>query len=61
MHAYNESGIGMPRNSCLLSVLIKAAMPDLPDLNEQPSDLHLGGKDMSHLQRLLIYTREQSM
>lgn len=60
-HASNESGIGEPRNSCLLSVLIKTAELDLPDLNEKPSDLHLRGKDMFHLQWLITYTREQSM
>ena len=43
-HASNESGIGVKlRNSCLLSVLIKAAKLDPPDLSEKPSDLHLRG------------------
>lgn len=49
-HACNESGICVQRNSCLLSVLIETAELDLPELNEEPSDLHLQGKDMFHLQ-----------
>lgn len=48
-HASNESGIGMQRNSCLLSLLIKTAQ-DVPELNEKPSDLHLLSKDTFHLQ-----------
>lgn len=60
-HASNESGIGVQRNSCLLSILIKTAKLDSPDLNEKPSHLHLRGTDMFHLQWLITNTREQSM
>lgn len=48
--ASNESGIGVPRNSCLLSVLIRTAKLDLPDLHGMPSDLHLWDKDMFHVE-----------
>ena len=50
IHASNESGIGVLRNSYLLSVLINTPELDLPELNEKPPHLDLQGKDIFHLQ-----------
>lgn len=60
-HATNESGIGVQRNSGLLSILIKTAKLDSLNSNETTSGLHLHITDMFHLQWLITNTGRPSM